>query len=76
VSTAEQVAPVLRPYPEQHLDADIVEAGEQRLAEHGIVGADRERDASGVKLTGESEEGEVGLLTPRVGLSFAIQVLY
>jgi hypothetical protein len=42
MAAAQQVASVLGPDAEQHLDANAIESGEQRLAEHGIVCADRE----------------------------------
>ena len=67
MSAAQQVASVLAPNAEQHLDANTVESGQQRLAEHGIVCADRELYTAGVKLARKSEECDIGLLAPGVG---------
>src|SRR5215216_4617811 len=67
MSAAQQVASVLGPDAEQHLDPNAVESGEQRLAEHGIVCPDRELYTAGVKLVRKSEECDIGLLAPGIG---------
>lgn len=58
---------VVRADAAQHLDAGARQRGEQGLAQHRVVGSERQAPAARVDAVGEAHVGDVGLVAPGAG---------